>query len=68
MHCHVPFIGDLSESRTSGLTANREVKSNLRASLLKGDYGNAQMAGCPDVAWWLHDPSCSRGLVGAHAY
>ena len=44
------------------------VKSTLRASLLKGDCGNAQMASCQDVAWWLSEPSCGRGLMGAHAY
>ena len=30
---------------TSGPVANREVKSMLRASLLRGDRGNARMAG-----------------------
>ena len=47
---HVPFIGDLSDSCTSGLV-DHEVKSRLRVSLLKGESGNAQMAGCLDVTW-----------------
>ena len=50
LHWRVPFIRDLSESCTSGVVANGKVKSTLRAILLKGDPGNAQMAGCPDVA------------------
>ena len=39
-----------------------------RASPLEGDRGNAQMASCLDVAWWLSEPSRSRGLKGANAY
>ena len=31
-------------------------------SLLKGDHGNAQMAGCPDVSWWLTEPSTAEAL------
>ena len=72
MHWRVSFIGDFSESCTSDLVADRKVcvrlKRMLRASLLKGDHGNAQMAGCWDVAWWLHEPSRCRGLMGSHAY
>ena len=62
MHWHVPFIGNLLESCTSGLTANRKVKCMLRASLLKGDRGNAWMAGCPDVAWWLMNHLVTEAL------
>ena len=59
----------ISERCASGLVASgNEVKSRLGASLLKEDHGNAQMAGCPDVAWWLCEPFCDRGLMGAHAY
>ena len=48
----VSLLLEILERCTSGLvTSNREVKSTLRASLLKGDHGNALMAGCPDVAW-----------------
>ena len=36
---------------TSGLVAHHIVKSTLRVSFLKRDCGNAQMAGCLDVAW-----------------
>ena len=48
LHCsymqwRVPFIGDLSESCTSDLVADGEVKSMIRMSLLKGDCGNARM-------------------------
>ena len=46
MHWHVPFIGDLGEMCISGL-----VVGNCKVSLLKGNCGNAEMAGCPDVAW-----------------
>ena len=43
MHGRVPLIGDLSERCTSGLVTDHQVKSTLRASLLKGDHGNARM-------------------------
>ena len=37
-------------------------------SLLKGTMAMARLAGCPNVAWWLREPSHGRGLMGAHAY
>ena len=60
MHWHVPIIGDLSESHASGLADNCEMKSML--SLLEGDPGNARMAGCPDVAWWLMSHLAAEAL------
>ena len=38
-----------------------QVMSMLRASPLKGDHGNARMAGCPDQAW------CSKWHLVAEA-
>ena len=37
----------------------------LMASFLGGVSSNAWMVGCPDVAWWLWEPSIGRGLMDA---
>ena len=51
LHRRVPFLEDLSETvQVVWQLVVVIVKSMLRASLLKGDCGNAQMAGCPDQA------------------
>ena len=62
MHWHVPFIGDLSESCTCGLIANREMKSMLWVSLLKRGWSNALIASCSDVAWRLTSHLVARAL------
>ena len=49
MHWRVPFIEDILECCTSGLVANREVKSTPRASLHKGTVAMPRW----QVAWML---------------
>ena len=49
LHWHVPFIeGLLGTVQVVWWLLVVKWKSNLKASLLKGDHGNAPMAGCPD--------------------
>ena len=50
MHWHVPFIGDVSKSCTSGLVADYKVKSMLMVSLLKGTVA---MPGWQVAQMWL---------------
>ena len=53
MHQPAPFIDPQRDVQVVWQLVVVIVKSTLRASLLKGDCGNAQMVGCLDVAWWL---------------
>ena len=38
------------------------LEQGLRVSPLKGISGNAQVAGCPDVAWWLKSHLAAEAL------
>ena len=58
MHWRVPFIRDPQRIvQVLWQLTFVMVKNTLRVSLLKVDRGNAQMAGCLDVAWWLSEQS-----------
>ena len=68
MHWRVPFIRDLSESCTSGLVANHEVKSMPRVNLLKGgqwQYPDGRLPGCELVT---DESSSGRSFMGTYAY
>ena len=68
LHWRVPFIEVLSETvQVVWQLVVTIVKSTLRASLLKGDPGNAD-GGLPGSGLVLLVTPSGRGLMDAHAY